>query len=123
MAESADDAGGAARKLRELAEEARELEKDLRQGELSPEEVRQRQEGFQTRLLEATNALEERGQDRQRQAEAYLGGALKSDSTESSPGPDVYLELRRREEWARGLPLPPEQKRRLESYYETLLTH
>jgi hypothetical protein len=123
MAESASDAGGAARKLRQLAEEARDLEKDLRQGQLDPEEVRQRQERFQTRLLEATNALEERGQDRQRQAEAYLGGPLKSDSSEVTPGEDVFQELRRREERARGLPLPPEQKRRIESYYETLLMH
>ncbi len=123
MAESAGDAGGAARKLRQLAEEARDLEKDLRRGSLSPEEIRQRQERFQTRLLEATNAMEERGRDRQRQAEAYRGGALKPDSAEVSPRADVFQELKRRQEWARGLNLPPEQKRRVESYYESLLAH
>ncbi len=123
MAESANDAGGAARKLRRLAQEARELEKGLRQGRIDPEELRKKQERFQTRLLEAANAMEERGRDRQRQAEAYRGGALKPDSNGTVVREDVFRELQRRREWARSLSLPAEQKRRIESYYEALLAH
>nr|HAP00090.1 hypothetical protein [Fibrobacterota bacterium] len=122
MAESASDAGGGSRKLRQLAEEARALEKELRQDHPDPEEIRKKQERFQTRLLEAANAMEERGQDRERQAQAYRGEALKPESDVAPQGEDVFRELRKRREQVRGLPIPADQKRQLEWYYESLLT-
>jgi DNA repair exonuclease SbcCD ATPase subunit len=122
LAEASGDAGGAARKLRQLAAEARELEEALRRRSLSPAEVQRRQERFQTRLLEAANALEERGQERERRAEAYQGGA-RTVTVPAAPARDEALarELKRRRDEARALPLSPEQKRRLEWYYEQLL--
>jgi|GEM_PF-2538720 len=129
MAEASGDAGGAARTLRRLADEARELEDALRRHRLDPGEIQRRQERFQTRLLEAANALEERGQDRERRAEAYKGGA----TSNSDQGPTsaqqqkarqqeaLLRELKRRRDEARELPLSPEEKRRVEWYYEQLL--
>jgi hypothetical protein len=120
-AESADDAGGSARKLRQLAAEARELEAALRGRRLDPGEVRRRQERFRTRLLEAANALEERGRERERRAEAYKGGAV-APSAEPAPVNEEWLRvLKRRRREALELPLTPAQKRRVEWYYDQLL--
>ncbi len=121
LAESESDAGGAARKLRALAQEARDLENDLRSGRLSAQEIRQRQDRFQTRLLQAANALEVRGEDRRRQAEAYRGQALSPLPADSTPGRDWMRELRRRRDAARDLALSPEQRSYLEWYYDHLL--
>lgn len=120
-AESADDAGGAARKLRQLAAEARDLEAALRGRRLDPEEVRRRQERFRTRLLEAANALEERGRERERRAEAYRGEALPQ-TPSTGPGDEERQRLlKRRRDEALRLPLTPAQKRRVEWYYDQLL--
>lgn len=122
LAEAAGDAGGAARKLRRLAEEARELEEALRRRNLSPAEIQRRQERFRTRLLEAAHALEERGEERERRAEAYKGSALPPSAAAAPSSDESWLrELKRRRDEARKLPLPPEQKRRVEWYYEQLL--
>jgi hypothetical protein len=121
LAESADDAGGAARKLRQLAEEARALERALRGERLDPGTLQKRQEQFRTRLLEAANALEERGQQRERRAEAYAGGLLAPEGPALPAGDSLAAEIRRRREEARKLPLSPGQKRRVEWYYERLL--
>jgi hypothetical protein len=122
LAEAAGDAGGAARKLRQLAEEARELEEALRRRSLSPAEIQRRQERFQTRLLEAAHALEERGQERERRAEAYKGGVLPPAGDAGAFYDENWIrELKRRRDEARKLPLPPEQKRRVEWYYDQLL--
>jgi len=120
LAEGADDGGGAARKLRQLAEEARALERALRGGRLDPEALRKRQEQFRTRLLESADAMEERGQQRERRAEAYRGGITPA-TARSLPLDSLAAELRRRREDARRLPLTPEQKRRVEWYYERLI--
>ena len=93
----------------------------MRQGRLDPEEMRKKQERFQTRLLEAANAMEERGQNHKLQAEAYRGGPLKADSTMVLQDEDVFRELKRRRDEARSLALPVEQKRQIEWYYENLL--
>lgn len=120
LAERADDAGGAARALRRLAEEARALERALRSGRLDAEELRKRQEQFRTRLLESADAQEERGQQRERRAEAYRGGTAAFEGR-ALPVDSLATELKRRREDARRLPLTPEQKRRVEWYYERLL--
>jgi hypothetical protein len=122
LAEAAGDAGGASRKLRQLAEEARDLEEALRRRSLSPAEIQRRQERFRTRLLEAAHALEERGEERERRAEAYKGGALPPSAAAAASFDENWTrELKRRRDEARKLPLPPEQKRRVEWYYEQLL--
>ncbi len=121
MAERADDAGGAARALRRLAEEARALERVLREGRMDPEEVRKRQERFRTRLLQSADAMEERGHRQERRAEVWAGGMEILDGGTALPMDSLATELRRRRENARRLPLTPEQKRRVEWYYERLL--
>jgi hypothetical protein len=121
LAESADDAGGAARKLRQLAEEARALERELRGARLDPGALQKRQDQFRTRLLEAANAMEERGHQRERRAEAYAGGLAIPEGGRVFPVDRLATELKRRREEARKLPLTPEQKRRVEWYYERLL--
>ena len=121
MAESADDAGGAARKLRQLAAEARALERELRGERLDPETVRKRQEQFRSRLLEATDAMEERGQRQERRAEAWTGGVRFPERIGSLGMDSLAVELKRRRAEARKLPLTPAQKQRVEWYYDRLL--
>ncbi len=121
MAERADDAGGAARTLRRLAEEARELERALRDGRLAPEDIRKRQEQFRTRLLQSAEAMEERGQRQERRGEIWRGGMEPVAGAVPLPADSLSAELKRRREQARRLPLTPEQKRRVEWYYERLL--
>lgn len=121
LAERADDAGGASRTLRRLAEEARELERALREGRLDPEEIRKRQERFHTRLLQSADAMEERGHREERRAEVWAGGPTAVDGRTALPADSLAAELKRRRENARRLPLTPEQKRRVEWYYERLL--
>lgn len=121
MAERADDAGGAARALRRLAEEARALERALRDGRLDPEDIRRRQEQFRTRLLQSADAMEERGQRQERRGEVWAGGLEPVAGVTSLPADSLAAELKRRREQARRLPLTPEQKRRVEWYYERLL--
>ncbi len=120
LAEGADDAGGAARKLRQLADDARALERALRGGQFDPATLQKRQEQFRTRLLESADAMEERGQQQQRRAEAYRGG-IEIPPRAPLPVDSLAVELRRRREDARRLPLTPTQKRRVEWYYERLL--
>ncbi len=121
LAEAADDAGGAARRLRQLAEEARALEEELRRRRLDPGEIERRQERFRTRLLEAANALEERGRQRERRAETHATGLIMEDPPASGVSDQFSRELRARRERALALPLTPEQRRRVEWYYEQLL--
>jgi hypothetical protein len=121
MAEAADDAGGAARKLRQLAEEARLLERELRGERPDPAALKKRQEQFRSRLLEAANAMEERGQQQERRAEAYAGGIAAPRNAPGLAFDSLATELRRHRAEARKLPLSPEQRRRMEWYYERLL--
>jgi len=60
LAESAGNEGGAATKLRKLAEEARSLEKKMRRGSITSD-LTDSQNRFKSRLLETSKALEERG--------------------------------------------------------------
>lgn len=123
MAESEGEAGGAAQKLRSLAEEARRLEEDLRQGRIGAEEVKRRQDRFQSRLLEAANALQERGQSQERQAETSRGnqGPPPAEARAAEEARLLKL-LREARREAKSLKLDENQRKRLEEYYETLLT-
>lgn len=125
LAEGLGEEGGTAQKVRSLAEEARRLEEELRGGRLSPEELKRRQERFQSRLLEASNAMQERGQSESRQAEANRRGG------DAAPlmGPSKAAEearllrlLREARRDAKALRLSEGQRKHLEEYYESLLT-
>jgi hypothetical protein len=123
MAEGLGEEGGAAQKLRSLAEEARRLEEDLRQGRISPEELKRRQERFQSRLLEASNAMQERGQSESRQAETSRGNAGPAPEAARAAEEARLLQLlREARKGAKGLRLSEGQRKRLDEYYETLLT-
>lgn len=114
--------GGGATKVRKLAQEARELEESMREGRLAPEEIRKRQERFQTRMLEAANALEERGMSEERKAEAGKGGPKEmAESAGAGEGRLLRL-LREARRSARELRLDESQRRVLDEYYESLLT-
>jgi predicted ATP-dependent endonuclease of OLD family len=117
-----EEGGGASRKVRKLAEEARELEEGMRDGRLTPDEVRRRQERFQSRLLEAANAMEERGMSEERKAEASQGAV--KDAPESARAAEARLLqlLREARRNAKTLRLSEAQRRLLDEYYESLLT-
>jgi hypothetical protein len=117
-----EEGGGSSRKVRKLAEEARELEEAMREGRLTPDEMRKRQERFQSRLLEAANAMEERGMSEERKAEAAQGAA--KDVAESSKAGEARLLqlLREARRNAKELRLDGAQRRLLDEYYESLLT-
>lgn len=120
LAESADDGGGAARRLRELAAEARALESEIRAGRLEAGMLERRQERFRARLLEAADALESRGHRQERQAETHARGRG-MEAVAPVPPDSLDALLRARRDEALRLPLSPEQKRRVEWYYERLL--
>lgn len=122
LAEKLGEEGGSAQKLRSLADEARRLEEDLRQGRLNPEEVRRRQERFQSRLLEASNAMQERGQSESRQAEAGRGRPTGISEAARAQETRLLQLLREARKGAKGLPLTEGQRKRLEEYYESMLT-
>lgn len=123
LAESLGEEGGPAQKLRSLAEEARRLEEDLRAGRMTPEEMRRRQERFQTRLLEASNAMQERGESEKRQAETARGnsGGTAGDAKAADDTKLLRL-LREARKEAKGMRLSEGQRRYLEDFYESLLT-
>ncbi|MEO7426663.1 MAG: DUF4175 family protein [Fibrobacteria bacterium] len=123
MAEALGEEGGTAAKIRGLADEARRLEEDLRQGRLTPEEVRRRQERFQTRLLEASNAMQERGQSEKREAEAsHKRPTEASVAFKAAEEARLLQLLREARKNAKGLPLSEGQRKYLDEYYESLLT-
>ncbi len=123
LAEGLGEEGGTARKIRGLADEARRLEEDLRQGRLTPEEVRRRQDRFQSKLLEASNAMQERGQSEKREAETSRGRpAQVSPESKSAEEARMLQLLREARKSAKGLPLSQGQRKYLDEYYETLLT-
>jgi hypothetical protein len=123
LAESQGEEGGAARKLRTLADEARRLEEDLRQGRITAEELQRRQDRFRSRLLEAANAMQERGQSQERQAQASRGNAGPAPQAESPADEARLLRLlREARRESRTMKLSEGQRKRLEEYYETLLT-
>jgi len=123
MAESDKEGGGAAQKLRTLADEARRLEEDLRLGRVSPEEIKRRQDRFQSRLLEASNAMQERGQSQERQAETSRGNGGPPPPAEKAAAEARLLELlREARRESKSLKLSEGQRKRLDEYYETLLT-
>lgn len=117
-----EEGGGSSRKVRKLAEEARELEESMRQGRLGPEEMRKRQERFQSRLLEAANSMEERGMSDDRKAEAAKGPV--KDVAESAKAGETRLIqlLREARRNSKALRLSEAQRRLLDEYYESLLT-
>jgi hypothetical protein len=123
LAESEGEEGGAARKLRTLADEARRLEEELRQGRITAEELKRRQDRFQSRLLEAANAMQERGQSQERQAQASRGNAGPAPQAES-PAEEARLlrMLREARRESKSLKLSEGQRKRLDEFYETLLT-
>jgi len=123
LAESLGDEGGPAQKLRSLAEEARRLEEDLRTGRMTPEEIRRRQERFQTRLLEASNAMQERGESEKRQAETGRGNPAGISGAERAAEETRLLRLlREARKEAKSLDMSEGQRRYLEDFYESLLT-
>jgi len=123
MAESDKEGGGAAQKLRSLADEARRLEEDLRMGRISPEELKRQQDRFQSRLLEASNAMQERGQSQERQAETSRGNGGPPPPAEKAAAEARLLELLREARHdSKSLKLSEGQRKRLDEYYETLLT-
>ncbi|MBW8889043.1 MAG: hypothetical protein JF616_14915 [Fibrobacteres bacterium] len=123
MAESDKEGGGAAQKLRALADEARRLEEDLRMGRVNPEEIKRRQDRFQSRLLEASNAMQERGQSQERQAETSRGNGGPPPPAEKAAAEARLLELlREARRESKSLKLSEGQRKRLDEYYETLLT-
>ena len=123
MAEGMGEEGGASQKLRGLADEARRLEEELRQGRLTPEELRRRQERFQSKLLEASNAMQERGQSESRQAETSRGGISGSGApTKAAEEARLLKLLREARRGSKGMRLSEGQRKRLDEYYETLLT-
>jgi hypothetical protein len=123
LAESLGEGGGSAQKIRSLADEARRLEEELRAGRISPEEMKRRQERFQSRLLEASNAMQERGQSESRQAETSRGrpGEVSGPSKASEEARMLQL-LREARRNAKGLQLSEGQRKYLDEYYESLLT-
>ena len=123
LAEKLGEEGGAAQKLRGLADQARQIEEDLRQGRLAPEELRLRQERFQSRLLEASNAMEERGQSEMRQAETSHGRSTEvADAGKVAAETRLIQLLHEARKSAKGLSLSDAQRKYLEEYYESLLT-
>ncbi len=123
MAEALGEEGGAGQKLRGLADQARQLEADMRQGRMTPEELRQQQERFQSRLLDASNAMQERGQSEMRQAETRHGTALESsDAAKSASESRLIQIMREAHKSSKGLSLSQAQRKYLEEYYESLLT-
>ena len=85
-------------------------------------ELRKRQERFQTRMLEAASALEERGMSEERKAETGKG-APKDVAGSSGAGESRLLQLlREARRNARDLRLEEGQRRVLDEYYESLLT-
>jgi hypothetical protein len=123
LAESLGEEGGSAQKVRGLADEARRLEEDMRMGRLTPEELKRRQERFQSRLLEASNAMQERGQSESRQAETARGRPTEV-SAEAKAAEEARLLrlLREARRNAKDLPLTEGQRKYLDEYYESLLT-
>lgn len=123
MAETDKEGGGAGQKLRALADEARRLEEALRQGRVSAEEIKRQQDRFQSRLLEAANAMQERGQSEERQAETSRGNRGPAPQAEKAAAEARLLQLlREARRESKSLPLSEGQRRRLDEYYETLLT-
>lgn len=122
LAEGMDDGGGAAEKVRRLAEDARKLEDDLRQGRITAEELRQRQERFQTRLLEASTALEERGMSEKREAEAAHGAPTDVPSEKAMSETRLLQLLREARKESKTLRLSESQRKFLDEYYDNLLT-
>jgi hypothetical protein len=123
LAESQGEEGGAARKLRALADEARRLEEDLRQGRITAEELKRRQDRFQSRLLEASNAMQERGQSQERQAQSGRGNPGQAPPAENPAAEARLLRmLRDARRESKSMKLSEGQRKRLDEYYETLLT-
>ena len=122
LAEALEGEGGSAQKIRSLAQEARELEEAMREGRLSPEDVKKRQERFQSRMLEAANAMEERGMSEDRKAEASKGRpADVAEAAKAEAGRLLQL-LKEARRDAKALRLSEAQRRFLDEYYESLLT-
>jgi hypothetical protein len=121
LAEKASEDGGGAGRLRQLAEEARNLEQDLRNRALSPDDAKRKQERFQMRLLEATRALEERGKQEKREAEAFAGQSLGPAPT--TPNQDqIHRRIQAIRERAKKLPIRAIEKEVLDNFYRELLT-
>jgi len=123
LAEKIGEEGGGAQKLRGLADQARKLQEDLRQGRISPEDLRNRQERFQSRLLEAASAMQERGQSETRQAETSRGNPTQVADARKAPDEAKLIQLlREARRSAKGLSLTEAQRKYLDEYYESLLT-
>ncbi len=122
MAETAGDEAGAARNLRNLAEEARALEEDLRKGRFSPQDMKNRQDRFQAKLLDAARALEQRGEEKEREGKIASEKRRLFEARPADP-PDALLQmLKAARQESRELELTGAQRRLLEEYYQTLMT-
>ncbi len=121
LAEKDNAGGGSAQKLHQLAEQARNLEKELRQGRLNPEELQQKQQRFQTRLLEAANAMEERGESPEREAKSYQGNASENQIANAMSPDKVRDLLQAARKNAKNWKLDSNQRKIVEKYFETLM--
>ncbi len=123
LAEGMGEEGGSAQKIRSLAEEARRLEEELRGGRMTPEELKRRQERFQSKLLEASNAMQERGQSESRQAETSHGRPSEITGPAKPADEARMLQLlREARRSSKAMRLTEGQRKYLDEYYESLLT-
>lgn len=121
LAEKADESGGGAARLRDLAAEARALEEDLRRGRLDVDALQKKQERFQMRLLEAARALEERGKQEKRESESFTGRLTESQAP-VMPRDELRKRIENMRRRAESLPLGDRDREVLDNFYRELLT-
>jgi hypothetical protein len=122
MAEGADDGGGAATRLRTLAEEARDLEAAVRKRSQSREEIERRQERFQGRLLDAAKALEEKGEEEKRESSQPLTRLVDANPWELGDKGKLLEKIREKKRKAISQARDEDEKSLLERYYRELET-
>lgn len=124
LAEQINAEGTGSQAVRALADQARALEEEMRQGRISPEEIQKKQNRFQTRLLEAASALQERGQSEKRESETARNNPNLTNNSPANLNETKMLQLlREARKNAKGLSLTQAERKHLDEYYETLLTH
>gem|GEM_PF-5935860 len=121
MADKAEEIGGGASRLRQLAAEARELEQEIRRGRLDPEGMKQKQDRFRMRLLEASRALQERGREEKRESRSFQG-RLTGVSPEGTSQDDLGRRIEAARKKAKSLPLGDREREELDNFYRELLT-
>ncbi|MBF0429855.1 MAG: hypothetical protein HQK83_01140 [Fibrobacteria bacterium] len=121
LAESTGEEGGASEKLRRLAQEARDLEQEMRKGRISGETTN-KQERFRSRLLEVSKALKERGYSEKRKGDSGNAQTSFPGSIPRAQLDEWLLLLEKEKKRAGSLDLKAKQKKAIDYYYKTLLT-